>query len=562
MTSFSQRLFLKECLWPYRGWILGQVIVVLIWALDVSLRPYLLKRLIDIIPFIETYHAFAFLGPWIVLYFLTSVVIMGVDRLYDFMTLRFIPPLKATLSQKLMSFLITPSPQEGQKTPSGALANKISLVTLAVPDLLNLFLYNFLSHAIAVLVAMGTFMTISWVFSGLLGLWALLFLGISLVLSQKSRDLSEQVAHTQSQIMARCVDVLSHLLTVRLFGQTSHEQKHLGKEFQKGRQKEQVRDLYFLKLFSCQSISVLLYQGLCLFFLLTGFSEGKVTPGDFVLILTLNLTLMDRLWTLSHDINRWFSLRGLLDEALKDILPDQTRHHSREKELSAQLFLQEAPSINFDRITFSYQGKKPLFKDFEMRIYPQEKVGIIGPSGIGKSTLLQLLLGVYPVTKGKILINGQDIATVTPESLRSAIGIVSQEPFLFQRSLLDNVCYGCPQASFEDVEAACAAVQADDFIKELPQGYDTIVGEKGMTLSGGQRQRLSFARVLLKKAPILVLDEATSQMDMLLEEQIQAVLKEFMKDKTVLLISHRQSLMKSMDRVIDLLKIRSFKLAQ
>ncbi len=213
------------------------------------------------------------------------------------------------------------------------------------------------------------------------------------------------------------------------------------------------------------------------------------------------------------------------------------------------------PTIHFDHVGFTYgreQGAPLFLRDFDLEIRPHQKVGLVGPSGGGKTTITKLLLRFIDLDAGRILIDGQNVAAVTQASLRRNVAYVPQEPLLFHRSLLENISYGSDAATEADVVRAAKLAHADEFIRNLPEGYRTLVGERGVKLSGGQRQRVAIARAILKQAPILVLDEATSSLDSESEKYIQAGLAELMKDKTALIIAHRLSTIKNLDRILVL----------
>jgi ATP-binding cassette subfamily B protein len=209
-------------------------------------------------------------------------------------------------------------------------------------------------------------------------------------------------------------------------------------------------------------------------------------------------------------------------------------------------------AIEFQRVSFSYAEGMSVLNDLDLRIEPGERVGIVGASGSGKTTLLSLLQNLHAPTCGQILIDGQDVTAIGPASLHKAIAVVPQDVSLFNRSVLENIRYGCPDASDTDVMLAARAARCDHFIQELPQGYETVVGERGTRLSGGQRQRLGIARALLVDAPILLLDEATSALDAASEAAIQDALSHLMGGRTVLAATHRLSTIMSFDRVIVL----------
>ncbi len=213
--------------------------------------------------------------------------------------------------------------------------------------------------------------------------------------------------------------------------------------------------------------------------------------------------------------------------------------------------------IRFERVSFAYGGKAKVIDELSLTIRPGEKIGLVGRSGAGKSTIVNLLLRFYDTEAGRILIDGQDIAGCTQESLRAQIGMVTQDTSLLHRSVRDNILYGRPDASDADMAAAARRAEADDFIAGLAdakgrRAYDAHVGERGVKLSGGQRQRIAIARVMLKDAPILLLDEATSALDSEVEAAIQQSLYRLMEGKTVVAIAHRLSTIAAMDRLIVL----------
>jgi ATP-binding cassette subfamily B protein len=205
--------------------------------------------------------------------------------------------------------------------------------------------------------------------------------------------------------------------------------------------------------------------------------------------------------------------------------------------------------VHFDDVSFGYANGTAVLDDFELHLRPGETVAIVGRTGSGKSTASRLLARFYDVSGGAVRIDGHDVRDLTLPSLRHHIGMVLDEPFLFSVSIRDNIAYGKPDASFDDVRAAAVAAGADEFVQALPEGYDTVVGERGFTLSGGQRQRLSIARTLLVNPPILVLDDATSAIDVQIEQQIHEALRGLMADRTTLIIAHRLSTISLADRV-------------
>jgi ATP-binding cassette subfamily B protein len=208
--------------------------------------------------------------------------------------------------------------------------------------------------------------------------------------------------------------------------------------------------------------------------------------------------------------------------------------------------------IVFDRVGFAYDRRRPIIKDLSLIVPPGRTVAIVGPSGAGKSTISRLLYRFYDVTAGKIVIDGQDISTVTQRSLRSAVGMVPQDTVLFNDTIRYNIRYGRPDATDEEVFEAAKLAQIHDFVSTLPHGYDTMVGERGLKLSGGEKQRVSIARTILKGPPILILDEATSALDTRTEQDIQKALRQVSRNRTTIVIAHRLSTVIDADEIIVL----------
>jgi ATP-binding cassette subfamily B protein len=207
--------------------------------------------------------------------------------------------------------------------------------------------------------------------------------------------------------------------------------------------------------------------------------------------------------------------------------------------------------IVFDRVTFRYANQpSPLYSDFSLRIAPGERVALVGPTGAGKSTFVKLIQRLYDLEAGAIVIDGENIADLTQASLRQAIAVVPQDPALFHRTISENIAYGRPDATAEEIVAVARRARAHDFIARLPKGYDTLVGERGVKLSGGERQRVAIARAMLTDAPILVLDEATSSLDMETEKLVQAAADALMAGRTTVVIAHRLSTIRDADRIL------------
>ncbi len=294
------------------------------------------------------------------------------------------------------------------------------------------------------------------------------------------------------------------------------------------------------------ALSVVLQLGL-LGLALWFWHRGLATPGDVTFVLTSYFLVNGRLREVGMHVR---NLQRGVNEIEDLIVFERTPLEVADRPDATDL---DAPygTIQFDHVTFGYDNRvEPLYRDFRLAIASGERVALVGPSGSGKSTFVKLVQRLYDVDGGQILIDGQNIATVTQASLRRAIAAVPQDPILFHRSLAENIAYARPDASEEEIHVAARLAHAEEFILDLPQGYDTLVGERGVKLSGGERQRIALARAFLADAPILILDEATSSLDSITEAKIQESIERLMAGRTTIVIAHRLSTVRSVDRVL------------
>ena len=304
-------------------------------------------------------------------------------------------------------------------------------------------------------------------------------------------------------------------------------------------------------------VALLTYSGVIfigvLFATIYLWMNGQVTPGAVVAGGSVAMRLMMMAGWVSFSMMTIYSNLGEVENSMITLAPAHTLVDSKD----AQTLIVNRAEVQFDNVSFTYGREKGGIKNVTLSVQPGEKLGIVGASGAGKSTLVSLLLRLHDAEKGTVLIDGQSLNDVTQDSLRDNIGMVTQETSMFNRSAKDNIFYGRPDASDEDVLRAAEKAEADEFIRDIidnkgRKGYDAHLGERGVKLSGGQRQRIALARAILKDAPILVLDEATSALDSEVEASIQAALERVMEGKTVLAIAHRLSTIARMDRIIVL----------
>lgn len=538
--------FILEALKPFKFLICAQLIIGIIWAIDLSLRPYILKMMIDKVPYLTKETVVGELSGLVTFYIFMSLFIVISFRFYDYTWLKLNPPLKHRLGNVLMNKMMGHSVTVFQNQFAGDLANKIKEVMSSVPDLVRLVINHFFAHFLAFIIAVFTLSSINYKFSILLAGWIFIFALGTMFFVKRAKILVRASAEIRSKFIGLIVDVLSNISSIYLFSAKKTESKNVKLQLDDYVAADQKRDWWFLGMFSFQGLSFVIYQAFGFVLLISAFKEGEVSAGDFVLLVSVNIAIISCLWQFSDDIAKFAELTGDITQGLRIALDPV----DMEDALDAKPLKITHGQIVFDAVQFHYKETDPIFSDKSIIIEAGQKVGLVGYSGGGKSTFVNLILRLYDVTQGRILIDGQDIKKVRQDSLRKVIGMIPQDPSLFHRSLMENIRYGKIEATDEEVIEAAKHAHAHQFISQLPQGYASPVGERGVKLSGGQRQRIAIARAVLKNAPILILDEATSQLDSVTESHIQASLWELMQNKTTLVIAHRLSTLLHMDRIL------------
>lgn len=356
------------------------------------------------------------------------------------------------------------------------------------------------------------------------------------------------LATSESQRTAKLADMITNASAVQAFAGEKHEKQLFTRQADE-------TSAHYWNLLHKVIVNDSISHSITALINISSFTAGVLAitvfnqpAGALYLVVNYTSQLTRRLWEFNRtvrNLNRAFGDANDMTEILQ--LEPEIKDSSGAKKLHVR-----RGQISFDKVSFGYDSDDSalLFKDLDLRIKPGEKVGLVGHSGGGKTTITNLLLRFRDIQGGRILIDNQDIAKVTQTSLRASIAYVPQEPMLFHRSLHENIAYGRPEASIKEVQAIAKMAHADEFISRLPAGYDTLVGERGVKLSGGQRQRVAIARAMLKNAPILLLDEATSALDSESETYIQEALWKLMEGRTAIVIAHRLSTIQKMDRII------------
>lgn len=427
---------------------------------------------------------------------------------------------------------------------AGALGNRITATGTAAGAIFGGLAWRIMppcvdfAGAVVVLLTVDVRMALTLI--GFVLLVAVLITGFGILGRAKHQRFAAQAARVGGEL----VDVVSNVWTIKAFSARERESRRLAEEIGVEALAHRRSWMYLEKARVLHDICLSVMAGGMLIWAINLWRAGSITAGDVVMVSTLTFRILNGSRELALALVETTQQLGAIADTLKIIM----QPHALD-DPEAQLLLSKG-QIEFRDVSFRYPDGRRVFEHFELSIPPGQKVGIVGSSGAGKSTLISLIQRLDDPQSGRVLIDGQDISEVSQDSLRARLAVVPQEAALFNRTIRENIRYGRPDATDDEVVAAAQHAFCDAFIRELPQGYDTQVGERGVMLSGGQRQRLGIARAFLKDAPILILDEATSALDAATEYALHQQLARFLEGRTTLIIAHRLSAVKQADRVL------------
>ncbi len=526
---------------------IAMVSVTLAAILEV-LEVYAISRLIDNFSIAENLETqLSVLYYWGSVFFVLLVLRTACWRVSGFSGIAWMIKENATAYKELYRYVLEHSHGYFVDRFAGSLSNKISNASDGSSRILDQFMWRLWPEIIGLVATLYLFFKLHWS----VGVATIAIVGAVIVYNvwrvKKRRPFVVAYSASSSKLRGEGVDVLTNISAVRQYSRKDQELLRLKDAIDEKTAKD------FKQWYMGEWTMVgngLLGNATILCMLIIVFSllaSGQATAGSLVLVLILLSRVSFTFNIMGMLMNGFARQFGEVEEGLEAVLlPYEINDAVKAKNLKVN-----NAGITWNNVLFEY-GKNKVFDDFNLTIKSGERVGLVGPSGAGKTTFVSLMLRQHDLQAGDISIDGQNIAKVTQDSLREAIAIVPQEPMLFHRSIRENIAYGKPDAINEEIEAVAKKAQAHEFISALEDKYDTLVGERGVKLSGGQKQRVAIARAMLKDAPILILDEATSALDSESEVAIQKALHELMEGKTVVAIAHRLSTLREMDRILVL----------
>lgn len=533
--------FIGQQIKPFYGSLVGMFSAIVCISVANALKPLIVKSMINAV----ASHQFEGIWTHCILYGILQLIVVGSWSLSDYFS-RYESKFRLATIEYFMKRLYTYPYTFFQNQLSGSLAARLGDIFQCIPNMIFSVIKQFGGLLVLISVSLVLLAYVAPIFASIMVAWICFFCVITFYSLKRGTQLVKLYFKEKSKVMGAASDYLSNMLNVKTFTACEFEiarfeGSKLGLVNAANKQNH-----YFIGYYGLLGIGTSIYMLGVIAFLIYKCRQSYITPGDCALVMMLNIEVMNFIYQISHEIRNFALNWGSVDEALEvlDTVPEiQDRPGAKALQI-------DTGTIEFQSVDFHYTGMESLFAGTSVTIEGGQKVGLVGYSGGGKTTFINLILRLYEVSDGNILIDGHNIQDITQDSLRHAVGMIPQDPVLFHRTLMENIRYGNNNASDEQVIEAAKQAHAHTFIMELPKGYQSLVGERGIKLSGGQRQRIAIARAILKNAPILILDEATSQLDSLTEQTIQDSLWDLMQDKTTLIIAHRLSTLLQMDRIL------------
>lgn len=542
------RNFLLHFVFRHKFKFISLFLTATVWAATTSLFPYLIKLIVDgIVSFKgDPKDIYSVVATPAITYITLRILLSAFMRVENIIQVYTLPRAKAEIRAEMFNRVSSHSYEFFQENMSGNISNKIlniansfERIYIAIHDGLFPCIMSFLISA-----------AIMWKcvphFAAFFVVWFFLALTVTSYLATRSITLSNKRAEAESVVAGSVVDVFRNIVTVLTFFNTKKENTYLNKVQENEVIAAKKLEWELIKIHIFRSVSTTLMLIFMLIILIEGWKNNWVTIGDFTFVSSTAFSMAHLTWFASKEFVTLYKEWGISKQAFSLLKVPYTNTDSP---TSKSLKVSKG-SIKFNNVTFKYPKGNDVFENQSVTINPGQKVGLVGFSGSGKTTFVKLIMRFFNPQSGSISIDDQNIRDVTKQSLRDDIAMIPQSPGLFNRSVAENILYGNPSASHEDLIKAARKAHCEEFIKEMENGYETVIGEQGEKLSAGQRQRLAIARATIKDAPILILDEATSALDSATERKIQQSVDSLMQDKTTIVIAHRLSTLMHLDRIL------------
>ncbi len=530
----------------YKVSIFAMFIFAISWsAIDVIVPLYFLK----IINKVESIQDFTFenIKPMFFVFVGFMVARFLIRRIEGFISDNFYSKIGYDLRVDVFNKIIRKNYNFFVNNFAGSLLNKINRYIGTFYNVTTTFFETVIPLVVRVIGIIIAISVISGVYSKILIIFAIFFTVTSYWAVQSKQKIQLDANKAESVVSGALADSISNQSSVQLFNSYEFELENIKKDVAILRDLNKKNWFSWVRVSAYQSGVSLVLNVIVLFMAFTDIENGLITIAALFIIRNFTDSVIDKLWDVAKIVKTFQEGFGQAHELVENLnLEDNVFDLPKSVQIK-----QFKNNIEFENVVYKYENNdKKVLEDFNLLIPINQKVGLIGLSGGGKTTIVKLLLRLFDVTSGSIKLDGIDLRDITQGSLRELISYVPQDTSLFHRSIMDNIKYGKPNATNDEIYEAAKKAHIHDFIMTLKEGYDTMVGERGVKLSGGERQRIAIARAILKNSPILVLDEATSALDSETEKNIQEALDELMKGKTVIAIAHRLSTIKKMDRIL------------
>lgn len=516
-------------------------------------NPYVMSLVVDRVSAdpVSADKVFEVFAPYIIALIAINVLGQAASKLQDYTMYKLEIAAAYDLARMSFDALCNQSMSFHSNRFGGTLVSQTTKFMSGYQQLIETVTFPFLPVVCSIIFTCGILAPRVPLYVLILMILLVIYAGISYYMYKRILHLNEQAASAQNQLSGELSDSVANILSVKTYGREDYERSLFDQANREVVAKDSKRMWSSLMRGIITASITVVIMAVVTVFIAGGNAWYGITPGTLVVMFTYTYTITNQFNFINNGLQRFNRAFG--DASGMTIILDEPR--LVDDKPGAPAMVVNEGSIEFKDISFSYydgNAKTQVFDHFNLSIPAGQRVGLVGMSGAGKTTLTKLLLRLSDIQQGSILIDGQNVADTTQQSLRRQIAYVPQEALLFHRSIAENIAYGRPDATMDEIREAARQANALEFIEKLPQGFDTVTGERGVKLSGGQRQRIAIARAMLADCPVLVLDEATSALDSESEHLVQDALKTLMQGRTSIVVAHRLSTVASLDRIVVL----------